>query len=109
VFTGNTSALRALLNQLAGFELPVIVRAVEVEPAGARGLFGCRRGKSDPAAAPIAPAGLDRAQCSCGANLRPNPLAVIAPIVARSVSKFTVTLEFVALVPPPAAAAASAP
>ena len=33
VFTGQTAALRAFLNKLAAFELPVIVRAVEVEPA----------------------------------------------------------------------------
>jgi hypothetical protein len=35
VFDGPTDALRSLLNRLAAFELPLVVRAVEVEPAGA--------------------------------------------------------------------------
>ena len=35
VFTGETAALRTFLNRLAMFELPVLVREVEVEPATA--------------------------------------------------------------------------
>ena len=33
VFVGQTSALRAFLNRIGSFELPVLVREVEVEPA----------------------------------------------------------------------------
>ncbi len=35
VFTGQTAALRTFLNRLASFELPVLVREVEVDPATA--------------------------------------------------------------------------
>jgi len=107
VFIGNTSALRALLNQLAGFELPVIVRAVEVEPAAPEDASVAAE-ESPTAAAPIAPPASILLSAPAAKPAAKSP-AVIAPIVARSVSKFTVTLEFVALVPPPAAAAASAP
>src|SRR5690606_2954978 len=31
-FTGYSSALRNFLNQIAGFELPLVVRSVEVDP-----------------------------------------------------------------------------
>ena len=73
-FTGHTAALRTLLNKLAEFELPVVVRAVEVAPA-------------DRLADGSAPA-------------RPDP----APLVAPPWSRFTVTVEFIALAPFPAAA-----
>jgi hypothetical protein len=33
VFVGETDALRVLLNKLAEFELPIVVRSVEAEPA----------------------------------------------------------------------------
>jgi hypothetical protein len=107
IFTGQTAALRALLNQLAGFELPVIVRAVEVEPAAGEDLVAA--GEEPPAAtAPPGPPASIVLTAPAAKPAAKTPSA-IAPIVARSVSKFTVTLEFVALTPPPAAAAASAP
>jgi hypothetical protein len=51
VFTGQTAALRTFLNQLASFELPVLVREVEVDTASAeeataaiaRGISGCEQ------------------------------------------------------------------
>ena len=107
VFTGQTAALRSLLNQLAGFELPVIVRAVEVEPAAGEDLLATPEETQAASAPTPVPASIVLSAAPAKAAAKAG--TVIAPIVARSISKFTVTLEFVALTPPPAAAAASAP
>ena len=104
VFTGQTSALRALLNQLAGFELPVIVRAVEVEPATGEDLLGPPEETASTPAAP-APASV---VLTAKAPVAAKP-ATIAPIVPKSLSKFTVTVEFVELAPPAPAVAAATP
>jgi len=72
-FTGQTRSLRALLTTLAESELPVVVRAVEVAPA--------ERQPEEPV---------------------PGPRGV-APLVASAWSRFTVTVEFIALVAHPAA------
>jgi len=68
VFDGPTDALRSLLNRLAVFELPLVVRAVEVEPAGAE--------------AHDARASTDSAR----------------PLVPSVDSRFTVTVEWIDLV-----------
>ena len=86
-FIGDTASLRALLNKLATFELPLVVRGVEVEPiikvqttekvAPANTLssiFG-----TTPAAAAVEP-------------VKPKPL------VEKVLSKFTVTVELIDLV-----------
>jgi hypothetical protein len=64
-FTGQTTALRTLLNSLAAFRLPVIVRSVEVEPLPAEVTMADR-----PAGAP-------------------------APMVSQKYSRFTVVVEVV--------------
>ncbi len=77
-FTGQTQTLRAFLNEVAAFQLPVIVRSVEVEPALA-----------------------DDAPVSDAA---PSPDAPV-PVVRDNFSKFAVVLEFVEVLPaapPPA-------
>ena len=107
VFTGQTAALRALLNQLATFELPVIVRTVEVDPALGEELTVAAEEAAAPAAA--LPAGGSIVLSATAAPkvvAAPKPPAT-PPIVAKSVSKFTVTVEFVELVPAPVAATAS--
>lgn len=110
VFTGQTAALRALLNQLASFELPVIVRAVEVEPATGEDLVGAAE---DAAPAPTATVAALPALIVLSApapKAAPaNKPAAIAPMVPKALSKFTVTVEFVELVPAPAPAVASTP
>ncbi|MEO6006390.1 MAG: hypothetical protein ABIZ04_15455 [Opitutus sp.] len=68
-FVGETVTLRTLLNRLARFELPLVVRAVEIEPVATE------RGK---AAAPTE------------SDLR-------APLVAKSLSRFAVTIEVIHL------------
>jgi hypothetical protein len=116
VFTGQTAALRTFLNRLASFELPVLVREVEVEPATAE----------ESAAAPVvddAAAAASAPETSVAASVvltadAPAPESApprasrvprassATPIVARTLSKFTVTVEFVELAPPAAAPAA---
>lgn len=81
-FVGQTTALRAFLNKLAAFELPLVVRSVEVESAA-----GDEGGESAAAEA-VAPA--------VGAR------TAAAPLIAKSTSKFTVTVEFISLLTPAA-------
>ena len=69
-FTGQTVVLRTLLNKLAEFELPLVVRAVEVGPE------------------PVDDQGRDD-ETRAGA----------VPLVPRSLSRFTVTVEYVDLAP----------
>jgi len=71
-FTGQTQTLRSFLNSLAAYQLPLIVRSVEVEPL-------------PPAA---------------GGEEPPSPGAPV-PLVANNFSKFAVTLECVAVLPAP--------
>ena len=72
-FIGHTASLRAFLNSLAAFRLPLIVRSVEVEPLAPTG-------RAD-AAAPDRTAG-----------------DVLLPVVSQNVSKFAVVVELVELV-----------
>lgn len=71
-FVGPTAVLRAFLNKLAGFELPLVVRSVEVEPA------------------PVA-----------AASPNHGPDAPPEPLIRRTYSRFTVTVEFVELLAAP--------
>lgn len=91
-FTGETEALRSLLNKLATFELPLVVRSVEVEPivkaqtavpAAASNSLSSIFGTVGPAAATPEP---------------PKP----KPLVEKTLSKFTVTVELIDLAAPPA-------
>jgi hypothetical protein len=98
VFTGQTAALRAFLNKLAGFELPVIVRAVEVEPA--TGEEAATAAAAEEAAVP--------APSSVVLSVTVPPKAkppTVNPLVPKALSKFTVVVEFIDLLPPPAAPA----
>jgi Tfp pilus assembly protein PilE len=98
-FRGNTLALRALLNELARFELPVVVRSVEVSPLAA----------STAAAAP-APAATSLASIFGGSPAAgATPAVVEKPIVEQTDSRFSVTVEFVSLVDKNVAAEATNP
>jgi hypothetical protein len=72
-FVGQTGVLRALLNKLAGFELPLVVRSVEVESAGPT---------------------VD------GSSSGPSAAGAIEPLIRRTFSRFTVTVEFIDLAEP---------
>jgi hypothetical protein len=112
VFTGQTAALRAFLNKLASFELPVLVRQVEVEPAASEDVV--EPAADDSSASPGAVADASGAPASVVLSLDPAPAPKArkapatqasrgpapVPIVTKPVSKFTVTVEYVSLVPP---------
>ncbi len=98
-FVGTTASLRSLLNELARFELPVVVRSVEVEPLG--GTAGSRAGQPAPSASPFGLFGGDSAEAAAKEEEK--------PIVEQTDSRFVVTVEFIALADKGAAADASAP
>ena len=121
VFTGQTAALRTFLNRLASFELPILVREVEVDVATAEEAAVQTAAEepgapAEPApAASTAPSIVLSAESPPGATpkaVTPKPPARAArapassPIVSKPLSKFTVTLEFIELVTPAPAAPA---
>lgn len=117
-FTGQTVALRTFLNKLAGFELPVLVREVEVAAASAEEAASEtpeEPANPEPVAAPAAPDNAPSVVLSAdGAPPAPKPVAkrrvsTATPIVTRPLSKFTVTVEYVELVTPPPPADGAAP
>ncbi|MGH7945726.1 MAG: hypothetical protein ACREF9_12050, partial [Opitutaceae bacterium] len=118
VFTGQTAALRTFLNQLASFQLPVLVREVEVgtataEEANAQAASEETGVAPDEPAAPStapsvllsveAPAEPDAvsvtAKPKTPAVRAPRPSAAI-PIVSKPLSRFTVIVEAIELVLP---------
>ncbi len=124
VFIGQTAALRTFLNRLASFELPVLVREVEVDVATAEESTSqvsaeeSAAATADVLAAAAAPSVVLSVEPAAekAAVAKPAPRAARAstatPIVSKPLSKFTVLVEFVELVPPPSApadAAAPAP
>ncbi len=78
-FSGETTALRKWLNQVAKFDLPLVVRSVEVGPSDSRN-YGYRNSKGSVS----------------GMLNTPDELSV--PLVSRGDSDFTVTIEYVELV-----------
>ncbi|MDF3056054.1 MAG: hypothetical protein K0R17_269 [Rariglobus sp.] len=90
-FVSETGSLRALLNKLAEFELPLVVRSVEVEPVT----------KSTTAAA-APPANTLSAIFGTAAPAAPVEPAKPTPMVEKTLSKFTVTVELIDLVEAPA-------
>ena len=113
VFTGQTAVLRSFLNKLASFELPVLVREVEVDRASAEEIAAAavvpaEEGTVADAAADIPPAPsvvlsvVPKAPAAptSGKTLPKVPVAI--PIVSKPLSKFTVTVEYLDLVAAPA-------
>lgn len=95
-FIGETASLRSLLNKLSSFELPLVVRSVEVEPVAS----------SQQAATPAPQANslasiFGTASPSTSAE-PPKP----KPLVEKNPSRFTVTVEMIDLVETPATEAA---
>lgn len=104
-FVGFTESLRTFLNELVSFQVPVVVRSVEVAPANAANNSG---GQS--AARPKANTA---ASIFDGVGAADGGPAVVqdTAIVPRSESRFTVTVEIISLAEKtnPDAEAASAP
>ena len=98
-FQGETAALRLFLNRLAAFELPFLVREIEVDPVSAEDSAA-----EVPASGPAPAAALLNA---VPAAREPAPVATKGPaqtpLVPRSSSRFTVTVEHVELLTPPPA------
>jgi len=119
VFTGQTAVLRSFLNKLAGFELPVLVREIEVDRATAEESAAVAvmpaeegtvadAGDAPPAAASVV-LSLPARTPPAAVTAKPAPKPSVAtPIVTKTLSKFTVTVEYLDLVPA-AAAPADAP
>jgi hypothetical protein len=108
VFNGDTESLRKLLNKLATFELPLVVRSVEVETAG-QGSFGGNSIGSAPATDLNALFGLGASASSSGSAPE---VEKPKPLVEKLFSKFTVTVELIDLVTattPPASATEETP
>ncbi|MEO6244533.1 MAG: hypothetical protein ABIQ12_03780 [Opitutaceae bacterium] len=114
VFTGQTAALRTFLNRLASFELPVLVREVEVEPATneeavAQAATEEATGAiADGAASVVLTPAPKPKVAPKAATPRAASGPVMLPIVSKPLSKYTVTVEFIELVSPPVASAADA-
>lgn len=102
-FRGNTLALRAFLNELALFQLPVVVRSVEVAPA----VVGPAATAAAPVAAQTTLASIFGTPAAAGATAAAK--AAEKPLVDQNDSRFTVTVEFVSLVDKNAAAETANP
>lgn len=85
-FKGNTLVLRSFLNQLAQFELPVVVRSVEVETLSKTGLGAA------------APAPANSLASIFGSVPETKTKESEKPLVEKLDSRFSVTVEFVSLV-----------
>ena len=96
-FIGDTEALRTFLNKLATFELPLVVRSVEVEPAPATTPGG---------SVPVNPTTLG-AIFGTEDTTTAAPVAKPKALVEKVLSKFTVTVEFIDLVATTTAAGAT--
>jgi hypothetical protein len=90
-FTGTTDVLRAFLNELALFKLPVVVRSVEVESIDKSGATPTSRPAVAPA--PSSPFGLFGQDATAAA-----PVEVVKPLIEQIDSVFVVTVEFIQLV-----------
>jgi len=93
-FIGETESLRVLLNKLAAFELPLVVRSVEVEPA-----TGPASGSETTAPAQPEANSLNAIfGTNTTATTTPAEPPKAKPLVEKVRSKFTVTVEFIDLV-----------
>lgn len=95
-FVGDTESLRILLNKLATFDLPLVVRSVEVEP------FGSGANGSESGAASTSTGDANSLSAIFGnipsGNTPGAAPAKPVPLVAKLPSKFTVTVELIDLV-----------
>jgi len=102
-FVGDTESLRSLLNKLAGFELPLVVRSVEVEPATVSTTT------NEPAAAAANSLSAIFGTAPSSTSGTPTEPPKPKPLVAKVLSKFTVTVELIDLVSATSTAATPTP
>ncbi len=103
-FIGDTESLRNLLNKLAAFELPLVVRSVEVEPAAVS--TAVNESASAGAANSLSAIFGTAPSATSGASAEPPKPK---PLVAKVLSKFTVTIELIDLVSATSTAATPTP
>ncbi len=89
-FVGITGSLRSVLNQLAKFELPVVVRSVEVEPLNKAPAGGAQRPTAAAPTSIFGNLGGDASGAQTGEAEK--------PLVEQTESRFVVTVEFISLV-----------
>jgi len=89
-FIGYSESLRLLLSDLKTFEMPLVVRSIEVAHAEQSTLDAAVTGGSNPT--PLSAE--DRAKAKANATAR-------KPVVAENLSQFTLVIEYVQLPPPP--------
>lgn len=112
VFSGQTATLRLFLNRLGRFELPVLVREIEVKPAspGEIAVAAVPEERPPDESHPTGNSEVLRLSAARsplhGHRLEPAPDGV-APIILQPFSTFAVTVEYVELWPRPAASAAA--
>lgn len=97
-FTGYTDSLREFLNSLAKFELPIVVRSIEVDRAETRAVTQTPAQNSSNLDAIFGAFGGEAE--SAEANEPQEPQEAQLPVIAENVSSFTVTLEFIEIVLP---------
>ena len=98
-FTGYTPTLRKFLNNLAGFELPIVVRSIEVDRS--------KKTSADAKQKKSAASNLDDifsvfggAGSGSDAAAPAKPVVNQTPVVSETESSFTVTLEFIEIILP---------
>lgn len=94
-FAGYTDCLRAFLNNLAAFELPIVVRSIEVKrPQG-------NLAAAKPKNAKAGQSELDALFGAFGGAASPQPEVKQSqkPIISENVSHFTVVVEFIEIIP----------
>jgi hypothetical protein len=100
-FTGYTRSLRHFLNKLAEFELPIVVRSVEVNRPSLATKRAKPKKRSKESLDDIFSAFSGSSGGSSGGPDEPEPSEVIQkPVISENVSSFTVTLEFIEIVLP---------
>jgi hypothetical protein len=97
VFTGRTDVLRGFINRLGRFELPLIVRSVEVEPASEsdepeQEEAASGGGGQDALFALFGGGGAENEAEEAG---EPEAVPGRDPVITENLSKFTVVIEYV--------------
>jgi hypothetical protein len=93
-FIGYTESLRLLLSDLNNFDMPLVVRSIQVEHADESTVDAAVSG-NNPAPAPATPADRNRSKVPTTRK----------PVVDQNLSQFTLVIEYIQL-PPPAPVAA---
>ena len=90
-FTGYTDSLRSLLNNLAKFDLPIVVRSIDIQ----------RKGEIKNTTASTNSNNLDSIFVAFGGgNDEEAPKEAQKPVISENISTFTVVLEFIEIVLP---------